>query len=89
MRTGTCCDGCNGTGVRTPASPSCRIDMPAGPWVVVEKCDSCDLYPDDLSAALATFRIAGWFRCESGAEHALAHARTRLRRRGRSRRRTK
>jgi hypothetical protein len=71
------CEGCGGSGVRAPAVPSCRISARRGPWIVVERCDSCELYSDDLAAALACFLVAGWFRCSSGGEHALADSRTR------------
>lgn len=80
MRRATKCEGCGGTGIRAPASPSCRIEIPARHWIVVEKCNTCDLFPDDLSAALSRYRIAGWFTCATGGEHALADKRTRLRR---------
>jgi hypothetical protein len=45
------CEGCGGSGIRCPAEPSCLLpDLPAG-WVVAERCDVCERYPDDLSAA--------------------------------------
>ena len=67
------CQAFGGTGVLAPAIPSCRIPARKGPWIVVEKCDACDQYVDDLAAASSLFRIAGWFGCEDGAEHALAN----------------
>ena len=81
------CEGCDGTGVRVPATPACRIKALRESWIVVERCDSCERYTDDLSAALTYFRVAGWFLCENRGEHALADSRTRIarsRRRGRS-----
>ena len=71
------CEGCDGSGIRAPAEPACRISALRGPWIVVERCDVCERYSDDLAAALARFRVAGWFRCSSGSEHTLADSRTR------------
>ena len=75
------CEACGGSGVLVPAEPSCRIKANRDPWVVVERCDTCWEYPDDLEAALAVFEIAGWFLCNNGAQHALADKRS-ARRRG-------
>jgi hypothetical protein len=71
------CEGCDGRGVRAPASPSCKIDAARGRWTVVERCDTCERFADDLAAAHSLFRIAGWFECRNGALHALANVRTR------------
>ena len=70
------CRACDGTGVLTPAIPSCRIPARKDPWVVIEKCDACDRYADDMAAASSAFRIAGWFACNDGAQHALANRRS-------------
>lgn len=66
------CVACGGSGILSPAKPSCSIARPRGTWIVVERCDSCEKYPDDLTAALARFKIAAWFLCANGGEHALA-----------------
>ena len=66
------CEGCNRSGVRVPASPSCTIHGAPRSWVVVEKCDACDRFEDDLTAALSRFNVAEWFRCREGGDHALA-----------------
>lgn len=66
------CAACGGSGILCPAVPSCNIPALVPPWIVVERCDECGKYEDDLSAALARFKIAGWFRCTDGGEHALA-----------------
>ena len=55
------CEGCDGSGVR----PYANMDHPhAGPppegFVIVEKCDTCDKYPDDLTAAQAWGTNARW-----------------------------
>lgn len=71
------CKGCDGCGVRASAQPSCRIDGAKRPWIVVERCDACEQFQDDLAAALSLFRVAGWFQCYSGGFHALADRRTR------------
>ena len=67
------CQACGESGALAPAMPSCKIPARKEPWVVVEKCDACDQYVDDMAAALSLFRIAGWFACEDSAEHALAN----------------
>jgi hypothetical protein len=80
------CKGCDGRGVRASALPSCQIDAARPPWIVVERCDTCERFTDDLAAALSLYRIAGWFPCISGSFHALANRRTkRKRQRGDSR----
>lgn len=77
MRARQICDACQGRGARFPCAPSCAIAALKRPWIVVERCDTCDSFPDDLSAAMTFFELAGWFRCSDGGEHALADARTR------------
>jgi hypothetical protein len=65
------CDCCGGTGIRYPAEPSCKLpDLPPG-WFVVERCDLCDRYPDDLAAAQVVCEESMWVRCESGGDHAI------------------
>lgn len=67
------CQACGGSGVMAPAMPSCKIPAWKEPWIVVEKCDACDRYVDDLTAASSVFQVAGWFACSNAAEHALAN----------------
>ena len=63
------CEGCDGNGIRCPAEPSCVLpDLPVG-CVVVERCDYCERYPNDLAAAQAVCEDAKWIRCESGGLH--------------------
>lgn len=55
------CEGCDGSGIR----PYSNHDRPhAGPqpegFVIVERCDTCDKYPDDLEAAKAWGDDAQW-----------------------------
>jgi hypothetical protein len=65
------CEGCDGSGIRWPAGPSCPLpDLPAG-WVVVERCDSCERFPDDLAAAAVVCGQSKWLQCESGGFHAV------------------
>jgi hypothetical protein len=66
------CEGCDGSGVRTPAEPSCRFsaDEVSG-WVIVERCDICERYRDDLVAAAAQFRRVRWVFCTDGGHHAV------------------
>lgn len=51
------CHACGGSGVLAPAMPSCKILARKEPWIVVEKCDACDRYVDDLTAASSTFSL--------------------------------
>ena len=37
------CEGCGGSGVRAPATPSCAIDHLTG-WILVERCDVCEKF---------------------------------------------
>jgi hypothetical protein len=70
------CPACSGKGMFVPAIPSCHIQALKPPWIVVEKCDTCDKFKDDLSAALTEFSIAGWFLCTDGGYHALVDTRS-------------
>ena len=72
------CLACAGAGLLAPTIPSCRISALKYPWIVVEKCDSCDRFIDDLSAGLSQFKIVGWFLCGDGGYHALADLRTKI-----------
>ena len=71
------CEGCNGDGIRAPAIPACKIPGLDLPWIVVERCDACDRFNNDLDAALSRYNLAGWFRCADGGWHALANLRSR------------
>jgi hypothetical protein len=70
------CNACKGKGLFAPASPSCKITALRHPWIVVEKCDSCESFEDDLLAAQSLYHVAGWFPCTEGSFHALADTRT-------------
>ena len=72
------CQACAGDGLLAPALPSCNITALKNPWVVVEKCYSCDRFIDDLSAGLSQFKIVGWFLCNDGGYHALADLRSKI-----------
>jgi hypothetical protein len=66
------CEGCDGSGIRSPAEPSCITpEVDGSNWVIVEKCDTCDLFPDDLSAAAALFATVKWIKCLHGGWHAV------------------
>ncbi len=71
------CPACSGTGLLVPTIPSCRIPALRHPWVVVEKCDSCDRFLDDVTAGLSQFKIVGWFLCTDYGYHALANLHSR------------
>jgi hypothetical protein len=65
------CEGCDGTGIRCPAEPSCVLsNLPRG-WVVVERCDYCEQYPDDLVAAHVLCEVVTRIRCAEGGLHAV------------------
>ncbi len=73
------CEGCSDQekpGVRDDAHPDCGVAVPEG-WVVVERCDECELYPDDISAAKALYRKPKYIKCPNGGWHAIAQAFTR------------
>ena len=65
------CDGCNGTGVRAPATPSCTINDIVG-WVIVERCDECETFPDDEAAAKSLFHEVRWVKCTDHGNHVIA-----------------
>lgn len=69
-----CCDGCDGTGIHVPATPSCQLAVPAG-YVVVERCDTCQKYPDDLTAAAIVCDDCRWIQCATGGHHAIGRRR--------------
>lgn len=65
------CEGCDGSGIRCPAEPSCAMpDLSLGS-VIVERCDYCQQYPDDLAAAEVVCDDPTLIRCESGGVHAV------------------
>lgn len=63
------CEGCGGIGIRAPASPTCRKLLDDGNSVAIERCDLCEVYKDDLSAALTISKSARWVTCEHGGWH--------------------
>ena len=65
------CKSCDGSGIRAPATPSCEIrDIPEG-YQVIERCDTCARYSDDLEAALTVAEDAQWTECQDGGSHAI------------------
>ncbi len=70
---GPACEGCDGSGIRCPASPSCVLPHEQfRNWTIVERCDTCQLYPDDASAAATLFGEVRWIECASGGQHVVA-----------------
>lgn len=67
----TCCE----KGIRDQANPSCGFEAPPG-FVIVERCDACQLFSDDLKAAEAWGDMARWFHGECGHTHAIAKPRS-------------
>ena len=55
------CEGCDGSGIRPYANlgREHKGPPPKG-YIAVEKCDTCDKYPDDLAAAKAWGDDAHW-----------------------------
>ena len=52
------CDGCDGSGIRPDATP--HAGPPPEGFVVIEKCDTCDKFADDLAAAQTWGTDARW-----------------------------
>jgi hypothetical protein len=66
------CEGCDGSGIRFPAHPSCDLSkVIKDTEKVVERCDACELFYDDLAAAEALSSSARIVRCADGGEHAV------------------
>lgn len=53
------CDGCDGSGVRPNGDNGLGIKPPEG-FVIVERCDTCDQFADDLDAAKSWGTNAHW-----------------------------
>jgi len=66
------CEGCeDGKGVRDDALPGC-FTPPKG-WRVVERCDTCDVYKDDLAAAVTVSEESASIHCTTGSHsHVIA-----------------
>ena len=70
------CEGCDGTGIRWPAQPLCLVPGIEGTsLVVIERCDTCEVYPDDLAAAVTLFENVKWVQCPNGGSHAVGDGR--------------
>lgn len=67
---GVFCDGCDGSGIRFPATPSCVFKIPPE-YTVVERCDHCERFLDDLHAAHQIDKLAHWVQCTTGGVHAI------------------
>ena len=68
-------EGCNGSGVRDDAHPTCPPIVPPG-WRIVERCGICEQFDDDLEAANAVSEEAHWVECNAGYEHVIARGLT-------------
>jgi hypothetical protein len=66
------CEGCNGDGVRAPATPSCHVQALKQGWMIVERCDACQVFSDDFAAAQIVGTEPRWVRCEDGGWHVIA-----------------
>jgi hypothetical protein len=40
-------------------------------WTIVERCDACERFPNDLSAAAVVFHDVKWVQCAAGGWHAV------------------
>lgn len=65
------CEGCDGSGIRAPAHPSCPVDCPTG-WIIVERCDLCEKFPSDFEAALSRYKQVKTAECSNKSEHIIA-----------------
>lgn len=66
------CESCDGRGYIAPVDPCSGFHPPAG-FVIVERCDDCERFPDDLGAAQAFGAEARWMaHPQSGRAHAVA-----------------
>ncbi len=66
------CEGCAIEGIRWPAEPDCRLpEVEGSGWEFVERCDACERYPDDLTAASKVFAIVRLVPCADGGWHAV------------------
>lgn len=70
------CDGCDGSGVRAPASPSCNLPINNSHVIVVERCDACQRFDNDMQAAQSMYDVANWITCSNGGSHVIANVRT-------------
>lgn len=68
------CEGCDGSGVRVPASPSCLLNV-VDDWIIVERCDTCQQFMSDIDAADSVFLETRWVTCASGGAHAIGRLR--------------
>lgn len=67
----TCCDSCGGfSGIRDHSHPDCTPELYAGEHIV-ERCDTCNRFSDDLEAAKTLYREARWVLCARGTRHAV------------------
>lgn len=66
------CEGCDGSGVRAPATPRCILEDRGPEWMVVERCDCCEVFEDDFVAAQSIAEDAEWVTCDQGGWHVLA-----------------
>jgi hypothetical protein len=67
------CEGCDGSGIRCPAEPLCLIlDWDESIWTLVERCDTYQVYKDDLEAAHVLFEVVQWVQCTEGGDHVIA-----------------
>lgn len=69
------CDGCvTRLGLRFPVHVSCKFDPPLRGVEIVERCDLCDAFRDDLDAAHLVSPSARWVVCDEGHYHAVVPA---------------
>lgn len=68
----TVCEGCDGTGIRAPATPLCQFcGIDQARWTIVERCDMCERFEDDAVAARQLFATVRWVQCVDGGWHAI------------------
>lgn len=69
------CTVCSGTGIRFPATPSCKINIPPN-FKVLERCDTCQMFKSDYEAGSVLFfggklKELRVVKCEDGGDHIL------------------
>jgi hypothetical protein len=63
------CEGCDGSGIRDPSTPSCSLHLPQG-WHVLERCDTCQRFASDMAAARHRYGDHLWSAiCDDGGWH--------------------
>ena len=63
------CEVCYGTGVIINAEPSCKLPPLGSGETVIEKCDNCEKFSNDIDAALSVAQEIKIIKCEERGLH--------------------